>query len=129
MSRKDEVEILLTRAREFLKTAEYQIDNCLYNLAAFNLEQSLQLFLKAKLLENGMEYPRTHSIRTLLQLLSDIVGEKYRDILKNMLDKYLLELGILEDAYISSRYLVREFKKEEVEKLRKAVEELMNNVP
>jgi HEPN domain-containing protein len=76
-----------------------------------------------------MEYPRTHSLRTLLQLLSDIVDEKYRDILKNMLDKYLLELGILEDAYISSRYLVREFKKEEVEKLRKAVKELMNNVP
>jgi len=48
---------------------------------------------------------------------------------KNMLDKYLLELGILEDAYISSRYLTREFKKEEVEKLRKAVEEVMKHVP
>lgn len=40
----------------------------------------------------------------------------------------MLELGILEDAYITSRYIAKEFKKEEVEKLKIAVEEVMENV-
>ncbi|MEM2882883.1 MAG: HEPN domain-containing protein [Candidatus Bathyarchaeia archaeon] len=43
-------------------------------LAAFSLEQSLQLFLKAKLLERGVEYPRTHSVRKLLEMLSEVGG-------------------------------------------------------
>ncbi|MEM2884650.1 MAG: HEPN domain-containing protein, partial [Thermoproteota archaeon] len=94
----------------------------------FSLEQSLQLFLKARLLENGVDYPRTHSVRTLMEVLSRVVKEELKAVLKEMLDKYLLELGILEDAYISSRYVTREFRKEEVEKLRKAVEETMKNV-
>jgi len=29
----------------------------------------LQLFLKAKLLAEGVEYPRTHSVRALLEIL------------------------------------------------------------
>ena len=42
-----------------------------------------------------------------------------------LLDKYLLELGTLEDAYITSRYLLREFRKEEVERLGAVVKEMM----
>ena len=34
---------------------------------------------------------------------------------------------MLEDAYITSRYVMREFKSEEVERLRTAVEEVMKN--
>jgi len=45
-----------------------------------------------------------------------------------MLQSYLLELGILEDAYITSRYVMREFTKKETEKLTKAVKEIMENV-
>ena len=47
---------------------------------------------------------------------------------KNLLENYLLELGMLEDAYITSRYVMREFKREEVEKLMRVVEEVMKNV-
>jgi HEPN domain-containing protein len=42
---------LLRRSRDFLETAEYQISRGFYDLAVFSLEQALQLFLKAKLLE------------------------------------------------------------------------------
>lgn len=79
-------------------------------------------------MENGVDYPRTHSVRTLIEVLSRVVTEELSGKLKDTLDKYLLELGMLEDAYISSRYITREFRKEEVEKLRKAVEETMRNV-
>jgi len=128
MSRKGEIEHLLSRSREFLETAKYQSSAGFYSLAAFSLEQSLQLFIKARLLENGVDYPRTHSVRTLIEVLSSIVDERRKDVIKGMLDKYLLELGMLEDAYISSRCIVREFRREEVEKLRIAVEEVMRNV-
>jgi len=42
-----------------------------------------------------------------------------------MLESHLMELGTLEDAYITSRYVMREFKREEVERLLKVVEEVM----
>ncbi len=35
---------------------------------------------------------------------------------------------MLEDAYITSRYVMREFTKKETEKLTKAVKEIMENV-
>lgn len=45
--------------------------------------------------------------------------------MKGVLEKHLLELGVLEDAYITSRYVMREYAKEEAEKLAKSVEEVM----
>lgn len=128
MTRKEEEKNLLRRAKEFLETAEYQASKGFFDLAVFSLEQALQLFLKAKILVHGVNYPRTHSVRELLEILSKIVSEDKKDIIKNMLQSYLLELGILEDAYITSRYVMREFTKKETEKLTKAVKEIMENV-
>lgn len=119
---------LTERAKEFLRTAEYQIKNGFYGLAAFSLEQSLQLFLKAKLLAMGVEYPRTHSVRKLLEILSEVAKEGQREAARGLLERYLLELGALEDAYITSRYVAREFRREEVERLKGVVEEVMRNV-
>lgn len=128
MAHRDEVRHLLQRSREFQETAKYQLNNGFFGLAAFSLEQSLQLHLRAKLLENGVDYPRHHSVRTLIEMLEEVADNDTTIELKNIKNKYLLELGILEDAYISSRYLMREFKKEEVEKLKKAVEDVIKNV-
>jgi HEPN domain-containing protein len=128
VTRKEEEKNLLRRAKEFLETAEYQASKGFFDLAVFSLEQALQLFLKAKILVHGVNYPRTHSVRELLEILSKIVSEDKKDIIKNMLQSYLLELGMLEDAYITSRYVMREFTKKETEKLTKAVKEIMENV-
>ncbi len=128
MSHKDEVEYLAKRSREFLETAEHQIDKGFCSLAAFSLEQGLQLFLKSRLLTKGVDYPRTHSVRRLLEMLSTMTTGKHGTAIKALLNKYLLELGILEDAYITSRYIAREFKEEEVEVLKVAVKEVMENV-
>lgn len=51
--------------------AEYQVSKGFYGLAVFSLEQALQLFIKSKLLENGAEYPRTHSVRFLFRKAFD----------------------------------------------------------
>jgi HEPN domain-containing protein len=128
MTRKEEEKQLLKRSKEFLKTAKYQTDENFYDLAAFSLEQALQLFLKSKLLAEGFDYPRTHGVRTLLEILSNLVPENKKTAIKHLLDSYSLELGMLEDAYITSRYIMREFTKQEIEKLTKAVKEIMKNV-
>jgi len=128
VTRKEEEEHLLGRSKQFLETAEYQIARGLYGLAAFSLEQALQLFLKSKMLTAGADFPRTHSVRTLLEILSDLAPEEKKASMKSMLNSYLLELGMLEDAYITSRYLPREIKREEAERLMKVVKEVMENV-
>ena len=128
VTRREEVEHLIERSRRFLETAEYQINRGFYDLAAFSLEQALQLFLKSKLLENGVDYPRTHSVRTLLEILQRVVSEDKRKVVRDALNKYLLELGILEDAYITSRYIMREFREGEVKRLLQVVKEVMKAV-
>ncbi|MGC8961611.1 MAG: HEPN domain-containing protein [Candidatus Bathyarchaeia archaeon] len=51
--RKEEIEKLLRRSREFMSAAQFHYSRGFFDLAAFNLEQASQLFLKAKLLEAG----------------------------------------------------------------------------
>ena len=67
MTRRDEVEYLLGRSKEFLETAKYQIDTgfMISRLTEFKtLEQALRLYLKSKALVRGVDYPRTHRVRT-----------------------------------------------------------------
>jgi len=128
VTRMDEAEYLLERSKQFLETAKYQIEKGFFSLAVFSLEQALQLSLKSKMLASGVDYPRTHSVRTLLEILSDLASEEEKATVKQILDSYLLELGMLEDAYITSRYVRREFRKEEAEVLMRVVKEVMKNV-
>ena len=110
MTRKAEEKSLAKRSMDFLDTADYQTSKGFYDLAVFSLEQALELFLKAKVLAEGVDYPRAHSVRALLEILLDLVSEKRKTTIKNIMENYLLELGMLEDGYITSRYVMREFK-------------------
>lgn len=127
MSKKEEEKNLLKRAERFLETAEYQLNRGFYDLAVFSLEQALQLFLKAKLLANGVDYPRTHSVRSLLEALME-VAEEDRAVIKRILDTHLMDFGVLEDAYITSRYVMREFRREEAERLGRVVKEVIRDL-
>jgi HEPN domain-containing protein len=77
------------------------------------------------LLRVGSDYPRTHSVRRLLELLTEVTG---RSELRELASRYSVELGALEDAYISSRYIPRIYTKDEFERLRAVVEEVRSNV-
>ena len=94
MSR-EEAEALKDRCRNYLKTYEFHMSREMYALAMFDLEQTLQLYVKAKLLEEGVAYPRTHSIRRLLEILADVKGD---DELMSLIRKYAIELRLLEEA-------------------------------
>lgn len=89
--KREEYEYLIERSRRFYETALMQINKGFYDLAAFSLEHSLQLFLKAYLLKIGLEYPRTHSVRRLLELIHEVTG---REEIKEILSRFSVELGL-----------------------------------
>lgn len=48
--------------------------------------------------------------------------------MRELVDKYSLELASIEDAYITSKYIPREFRREEVLRLRGVVDEVIEVV-
>ena len=125
MTKLEEAEYLLRRSRRFYETATMQMDRGFHDLAAFSLEQSLQLFLKASLLKLGIDSPRTHSVRRLLEMLHEVTGENR---IKEVLHRFNIELGALEDAYIMSGHVARDYNREEVVRFKKVVEEVVRVV-
>ncbi|MEM4700069.1 MAG: HEPN domain-containing protein [Candidatus Nezhaarchaeales archaeon] len=125
MTKRDEVSSLLERSRRFYESALLQIERGFYDLAMFSFEQSLQLFLKAALLSLGVDYPRTHSIRRLLELVHELTGDEG---VKGLWAEYSVELALLEDAYITSRYVPRDFRVEEVTRVRGVVDRVFKVV-
>jgi len=125
VARIEEYNYLLERSRRFLITAEMQIERGFYDLAIYSLEQALQLYLEACLLKLGVDYPRTHSVRRLLELIYRLTGSEG---IKGVLVDYAIELGVLEDAYITSRYIAREYSEEEARRVYQVVGEVMRVV-
>ena len=122
---KEVAESLRKRAREYIETYEFHLSHAIYALAVFDLEQALQLSVKASLLEEGVAYPRTHSIRRLLELLADVRNDEK---LRGKIREYAVELRLLEEAYISSRYVATEFSEDEVLMVKKAFDEVIKHV-
>ncbi len=116
--------LLMKRARDALDTAKYHIEKGIYDWAAFEAEQALQLFLKAKLIEAGVAFPSVHEIRRIMELLAKVNDDKY---LMSVLKERAIELSLLEDVYITSRYIPKEIEREEAIKLLNLVEEIISN--
>ncbi len=121
----EEAEILRERAEAFLRNAERLIDEGVYDLAAFNIEQYCQLLLKYKLLIKTGTYPRTHSIIRLLRELSK-VSKDVEVLLKSR--EAIIYLTKIEDAYIGARYLPRRYEEIEVKEMLRFVKEVFRPV-
>ncbi len=114
MSR-DEIEILRRRSENFLKNAERLLEEGIYDLAAFNLQQAVELFLKYRLFLLLGEYPRTHSIKRLLREIGKTVGKEKE--VERFMNENIDRISNLENAYITSRYIPTEFERKEVENM------------
>ena len=115
---KEEVELFLKRARNFLEGAKQRFERQDWDLTCFMAEQSAQLFLKAIILEKGGEFPRTHSLRQLFSILSNLI--------QNHELKYdRKSLLLLESAYLNSRYINFSYNKEDAVEILKIVEEVL----
>lgn len=116
-------DFLKERAESFRTTADYHIGKKDYPLAAFDLEQAAQLYLKYYLFLKIKYYPPIHSLK---MILSEI-GKAYQkeDKIEKFKDKYIHLISELENAYITSRYLPTEFTKKQIEGMKKFLEKLI----
>ena len=117
----EEAEVLRERAESFLANAERLVEEGVYDLAAFSIEQYCQLILKYKLLLKTGTYPRTHSIIRLIRLLST-VSPSLGTLLEG--ENNILYLTRIEDAYIGARYLPRRYEESEVRGMLRFVKEV-----
>lgn len=122
MTHLEEVKILRRRAKAFYSKALDSLNSGDYDLASFPSEQAVQLHLKSILLEALGEYPKTHSISYLFSIISKI--SEYDNLIKFFEDNKM-QFRLMEDAYISSRYLVREYTRDEAEMLLDLAKEVL----
>lgn len=99
-------EEMMERAKHFFRVSDYDISMSRYDLALFHLEQASQLALKAYLFKTLGDFPRTHSIRELVDVSDN-------ECLKELAEEKWFVIDILEDAYISARYFIREYREKE----------------
>ncbi|MBC7090487.1 MAG: HEPN domain-containing protein [Nitrososphaeria archaeon] len=121
-----EVNLLRSRALRMLKTAKTSLNNKDYDIAAFMAEQAVQLYLKSVILELGGEFPRTHAIRQLFNALKPLLNKS--DIIDQFVNRNRSLLIRLEDAYIGSRYISRDYERIEAEELVSFAEEVIDFV-
>ncbi len=121
---KEEIGLFLKRARNFLDGAKERFQKEDWDLTCFMAEQSVQLFIKAIILEKSGEVPKTRSIRKLFGLIYQLT--------KDEVFKYDRKaLIFLESAYLNSRYFSFVYEKEDAEealKIAVEVKELVENV-
>jgi len=108
-------DLLLRRAEKLFKDSIKSYEEGFYDLALVYLGQSLQLFLKAKILEKYGKFPKTHNLRVLFEVLNyDLSYDE------------LLVVDLLEDVYISGRYLEKEYSEEEYKKALEFVKKIFD---
>jgi HEPN domain-containing protein len=119
-----EGEILKIRAERFLETARDLYKKEYYDLCAFNIEQSVQLFLKYEIWKILGDFEKTHKISELLDHYKRASG-KIEEIDK-LKENYKQTIYDLEIAYIESRYLPAQFLEEQIDLMFKFVEDLLS---
>jgi HEPN domain-containing protein len=93
---------MVERAKHFYRISDSDTSAGRYDIALFHLEQSVQLALKAYLLKSIGDFPRTRSIKDLVELSGN-------SCLKNLSNEKWYITDILEDAYTGARYFVRSY--------------------
>ena len=119
----EEVEILGTRSHEYLEEAVRLVLDKKWDLAMSSLYLHCELALKSRLLEFGETYPRTHSLRELIRILSKF-DPRFSVLLSD--ENSILRLSRLEEGYISARYLPVRYSSEDVEPLLRFIKEVFD---
>lgn len=112
--------ILRRRAESFLKDAVVDFERGDYDLALFHVEQFIQLSLKRLLYAKLGDYPKKRSV---VRLLGEVLKLYDDEKLKTFYEENLEKLYLLEEAYVTSRYLPREYDRRIAEKMLRFAEE------
>ena len=116
-------ELLNERAKRFLEEAKDDLKKKFFDLAAFHLEQALQLKLKYVLAKKIGYFSKTYMLSTLLREVEKVVPK-----LRKIMEEEKESIEELEIAYTASRYLPIKYSREKVEKMLKSVEKIFNFV-
>ena len=111
-------ELLNIRSQQFLEIGKSSIRKGFFDLAAFHLEQALQLRLKYFLAKRIGYFSKTHMLSSLFK-----EAERVEPKLRDFVNRNKERIEELEVAYTGSRYLPIKYTKDKVEKLLKFVEE------
>lgn len=94
---KDETVTWLSYADENLEVAELSFDHGHLNACLQNVQQAVEKYLKAVIIERNLEFRRTHSIRELLGILAD------QDIGLSIAED---DVDLMDSIYVPSKYPV-----------------------
>jgi HEPN domain-containing protein len=92
---KDETRLWMKYAEENLKSAKVLKDSSLFNPCLQNIQQAVEKFLKAVIIEYGFEFRKTHSINELKNII--VSHGITADIAKE-------ECHFLDSVYLPSKY-------------------------
>jgi len=115
-------DLLRRRALSFLADAKVDFERGDYDLVLFHVEQFIQLYSKYLLYRKIGDYPKSHLIVRLLRDLAKVYGDGG---LSEFIEANLEALYLLEEAYISSRYLPREYDAEIASRVLKLGERML----
>lgn len=107
---------LRDRAMRFRELGERLVEEETFDLAAFHFQQAAELLLKYCLFTLIGDYPRTHSLKQLLDDYGHASGRV--DETESFLNEHIDVISNVENAYITSRYLPGDFRQIEVENMK-----------
>jgi len=111
---KKEIKFLKEKAKKFYLNALSLFKKRDYDLCAFNLEQSCQLYIKYLIAKKVGDWPKTPNLKILIKILSEAYDKP--EIYDHLLENELF-FDDLTDAYFTSRYIPKVFSKNVAEKL------------
>ncbi|MET1160367.1 MAG: HEPN domain-containing protein [Thermoprotei archaeon] len=121
--------LLRRRALAYMRVSERLLGEGEYDLAVFNCEYAVQLYIKSLLYRLTGEEWRGHGIRALLGLLASILEQEgYRDYAVKVMDfvrKYRRVLAEIEEAHTRAVYGPITYSREQAELLIRNAKEVI----
>ena len=114
----------LKKSKMFMSSAAGNADRRLYDVACFDAEQAVQLFLKAYVLKFVGFVPRTHGIRVLMGHLASVPKIDKKAVMRFVSDNRN-DLIMLEFAYIRSRYSGEAYNRQDAKKCIEVAEKVI----
>ena len=99
-------EFMKERAKEFWERGFEDLSKKRFNLAAFDFEQAIQMWIKYLIGKKVGDWPKTHFFSILIKELANSYNNK--EIIK-FYEENEVFFSDLEDAYFTSRYFPKQF--------------------
>ena len=108
---------MIEKSSRFLLDAERNMDEGFIDIGAFSANQSLEIYLKALLLNESGDYPHTRDVKILLRNMADLSNVDVKNKIELFLNEKSLVLSLLQDAYLTSRYFSTSYSSDDLNEM------------